>query len=146
MWPLLIGWGQLYLGSYLEEDGGDDEGPDAVHHTAVVGEEGLAAAPDPDVELLGTMVVVIVGGVIGQVMLDAGPRGSGVTAAERDAVHQELPFHVTEDTTAGQRQLGLVFVESTERSKVKYTTRSGVWILVFFGGHVTFQQEKQTSQ
>lgn len=50
------------------------------------------------------MVVVIVGGVIGQVVLDAGPRGPGVTAAERDTVHQVLPLHVTEDTTAGQRQ------------------------------------------
>lgn len=44
------------------------------------------------------------GGVIGQVVLDAGPRGPGVTAAERDTVHQVLPLHVTEDTTAGQRQ------------------------------------------
>lgn len=58
----------------------------------------------PDVELLSAVVVVVVGGIIGQVMLDAGPRGPGVTAAEWDAVHQELPLHVTEDTTARQRQ------------------------------------------
>lgn len=92
--------------SYLEEDGEDDERSDAVHHAAVVGEEGLAAAPDPDVELLGAVVVVVVGGVVGQVMLDAGSRGAGVTAAERDAVHQELAFDVTEDTTEGQRESG----------------------------------------
>lgn len=32
------------------------------------------AASGPDVELLDAVVIVIVGGVIGQVMLDAGPR------------------------------------------------------------------------
>lgn len=31
-------------------------------------------ASGPDVELLDAVVIVIVGGVIGQVMLDAGPR------------------------------------------------------------------------
>lgn len=90
--------------SYLQDDGGHDEHSDAVHHATEVGEEGLAAAPGPDVQLLDAVVIVIVGGVIGQVVLDAGPRGPGITAAERDAVHQVLPLHVTEDTAAGQRQ------------------------------------------
>lgn len=93
----------MWAHPYLQDDGKDDEHANAVHHAAEVREEGLAAAPGPNVELLDAMVVVVVGGVIGQVMLDAGPRGPGVTAAERDAVHQVLPFHVTEDTTAGQR-------------------------------------------
>lgn len=90
--------------AYLQEDGADNEHADAAHHTAEVGEECLAAAPGPDVELLNAMVVIVVGGVIGQVVLDAGPRGAGVTAAEGDAVHQELPLHVTEDATEGQTQ------------------------------------------
>lgn len=92
--------------SYLQEDGEDDERSDAVHHAAVVGEERLAAAPGPDVELLDAVVIVIVCWVVGKVVLNAGAGGSGVTAAERDAVHEVLPLHVTEDTTAtvAQRQ------------------------------------------
>lgn len=95
---------QSWAEPYLQDDGDDNYHSDAAHHAAEVREEGLAAAPGPDVELLNAVVVVVVGGVIGQVVLDAGPRGPGVTAAERDTVHQVLPLHVTEDTTAGQRE------------------------------------------
>lgn len=59
---------------YLQDDGNDDERADAGHHATEVGEEGVVAAPGPDVELLDAVVIVVVGGVIGQVMLDAGPR------------------------------------------------------------------------
>lgn len=101
---ILIGRSGSRAELYLQDDGDDDERSDACHHAAEVGEEGLTASTVPDVELLHAEVVVVVGGVIGQVMLDAGARGAGVTAAERDAVHQVLPLHVTEDTTAGQSQ------------------------------------------
>lgn len=96
-----------WLHSYLQDDGDDDERSDGVHGAAVVGEERLATAPGPDVEFLRTVVVVVVGRVIGQVMLNARPGGSRITAAERDAVHQELPLHITQDTTTKQiRQRG----------------------------------------
>lgn len=82
-----MGCNVLWADAYLQDNGGDDEYTDAVHHATEVGEEGLTAAPGPDVELLDSMVVVVVGRVIGQVMLDTGPRGARVTAAEWDAVH-----------------------------------------------------------
>ncbi len=104
---MLISWSGLWADPYLQDDGSDDERSNAVHHAAEVGEEGLSAAPGPDVKLLNAVVIVVVGGVIGQVMLDAGPRRTRVTAAEWDTVHQVLPLHVTEDTTAGQRQRGV---------------------------------------
>ena len=114
---MLIGCSGLQVDPYLQDDSGDDERSDAGHHTAEVGEEGLAAAPGPDVELLNAVVIVVVGGVIGQVMLDAGPRGPGVTTAERDAVHQVLPLHITENTTARQRQSSCL-LDPTGRSEV----------------------------
>ena len=89
---------------YLQDDCGKDDNADGGHHAAEVVEERLSAASGPDVELLNAVVVVIVGGVIGQVVLDTGPWRPGVTAAEWDAVHQVLPLHITEDTAAGQRQ------------------------------------------
>lgn len=85
--------------SDLQQDGEDDERADAVHHPTEVGEKRLPTAPGPDVEVLCAVLVVVMGGVIGQVMLDAGAGWAGVTAAEGDAVHQELPLHVTEETT-----------------------------------------------
>lgn len=94
------------LFTYLQDDGGNDEHSDAVHYATEVGEESLAAAPRPDVEFLNTVVVVVVGGVIGQVMLDAGPGGAGVTAAERDTIHQVLSLHVTQHSTAGEDSQG----------------------------------------
>lgn len=47
--------------SHLQYDVQQHQAPDAVHHASVVGDQGLAAAPGPDVELLGVVVVVIVG-------------------------------------------------------------------------------------
>lgn len=85
--------------SHLQTDDEEEEGSDAVHHAPVVGDEGLAAAAGPDVELLRVVVVVVVGRVVGQVVLDAGAWGAGVAAAEGDAVHQILPLHVAQDTT-----------------------------------------------
>lgn len=59
---------------YLQDDGEYDEHANARHHATKIGEQGLMTASGPDVELLDAVVIVIVGGVIGQVMLDAGPR------------------------------------------------------------------------
>lgn len=94
----------MWAVSYLQEHGYDDEHSNAGHDAAVVGENCLKAAPVPDVQLLSAVVIVVVGRVICHVMLDAGPWGARVTAAEGDAVHQVLSLHITEYTTAGQRQ------------------------------------------
>lgn len=47
------------------------------------------------------VVVGVVGRVVGHLVLDAGPRGAGVTAAEWNSIHQVLPIHVAADTTGG---------------------------------------------
>lgn len=49
------------------------------------------------------VVVAVVGAVICQVVLQAGPRGGGVTAAEGNAVQQVAAVHITPDTTAKRR-------------------------------------------
>ncbi|MEQ2166887.1 hypothetical protein GOODEAATRI_033096, partial [Goodea atripinnis] len=104
-----IDWLLWYVGgdlvkSYLQDDGEDEKCSNAGHDAAVKGEDGLTAAPGPNVQLLGAVVVIIVGGVISQVMLDARPGGARVTAAEGNAVHEVLPLHITEDTAEGQKQ------------------------------------------
>lgn len=56
------------------------------------------------VELLRVVVVAVVGAVVGQVVLQAGPRRGGVTAAERNAVQQVAAVHIAPDTTGGRRR------------------------------------------
>ena len=92
----------MLAGCYLQEDGEDDQGSDAVHDAAVVRHQGLPTASRPDVELLDAVVVVVVGRVVGQVVLEAGPWRAGVTAAERNAVHQELLLHVAHHAAGGK--------------------------------------------
>ena len=93
----------MLAGCYLQEDGEDDQGSDAVHDAAVVRHQGLPTASRPDVELLDAVVVVVVGRVVGQVVLEAGPWRAGVTAAEGDAVHQVAAVNVAPDTTGRNR-------------------------------------------
>jgi len=63
----------------------------------------LPAASHPQVERLGLVLVVEVRRVVGHVLLDAGPRGVEVAAAEGDAAHQVLPLHVAPES-AGKRE------------------------------------------
>lgn len=58
---------------HLQDVDQKDKGPNAVHHAAVVGEQGLPAAAHPDVELLSVVVVAVVGRVVRELLLDAGP-------------------------------------------------------------------------
>lgn len=52
------------------------------------------------------VVVAIVSAVVRQVVLQAGPRGSRVTAAKRNAVQQVTTVHVTPDTTGMGKNKG----------------------------------------
>lgn len=54
------------------------------------------------VELLRVVVVAVVGAVVSQVVLQAGPRGGGVAAAERNAVQQVAAVHVAPDATGSR--------------------------------------------
>lgn len=54
------------------------------------------------VELLCVVVIAVVGAVVGQVVLQTGARGSGVAAAERNAIQQVAAIHVAPDTTGSR--------------------------------------------
>lgn len=66
-------------------------------------EQRVTAAPHPQVELLGQVVVVVVRRVVGDAVLDAGTRRAGVAATEGDAVHQVLAVHVALEAAVGAR-------------------------------------------
>lgn len=46
------------------------------------------------------VVIAVVGSVVGHLVLDTGPWGAGVTAAEGDPIHKVLPVHVAVDSAA----------------------------------------------
>lgn len=89
-------------GGYLKEPDEEDDGTHGAHHAAVVVQQSLPAAAAPQVELLGLVVVAVVGRVVGDLVLDAGPGRAGVAAAEGDAVHQVPPVHVAFDPATGK--------------------------------------------
>lgn len=88
----------------LYEDDRQDAVARRVHQAHVIFDQSLSAAASEQVELFRVVVVAVVGAVICQVVLQAGPRGGGVTAAERNAVQQVTAVHVTPDTTATRKQ------------------------------------------
>lgn len=90
--------------THLEEPDGDDDDGDGLHDVGVVLEQGLAAALLPNVEFLCLVVIVVVGRVVGDLVLDAGPRRVHVTAAEGHAVHQVLAPDVVSQTAGEQRR------------------------------------------
>lgn len=89
---------------YLQQEDRQHPGPDGVHQAHVVVDQGLAAAAVVQVELLGLVLIIVVGGVVGQFVLDAGPRGAGVATAEWDPVHQIAPIYIAPDATGGERK------------------------------------------
>lgn len=85
--------------AHLYYDDGQHTGASWIHQTHVVVSQSLPAALGVQVELFCLVVVVVVGSVVGQVVLQAGPRGGGVAAAERNSIHQVSSIHITPDTT-----------------------------------------------
>lgn len=65
------------------------------------------------------VVVAVVGAVVCQVVLQAGPRGGGVTAAERNAIQQVTVVHVTPDTT-GMREMKERKARISKKSKNQF--------------------------
>lgn len=124
--------------SYLKDDNPDDDGSDTGHDTAVVGENRFTTATRPDVELFSAVVVIIVGGVIGQVVLDAGPWRPRIATAERHAVHKVLPLHVAEDTAGGQRHSVVRCCNSTVESRTNHSPAKGTFnFFSFFPPYVS---------
>ena len=89
-------------GAYLEEPDEERDCAHGVHEAAVVAQQGGPAASHPQVELLRLVVIAVVCRVVGELVLDAGPRRVGVAAAEGDTIHQVPPVHVALDATGGE--------------------------------------------
>lgn len=68
----------------------------------VVLQQCLATPFHPQVQHLCLVLIVEVGGVVGDLMLNAGPGRVGVAAAEGDSVHQVLPLNVTSQSARKQ--------------------------------------------
>lgn len=84
---------------YLQGDDRQYPGADGVHEAHVVVDQRLSAATVVQVQLLTLVLIVVVGSVVSQAVLETGPRGAGVTAAEGDSIHQVTTVHVATHTT-----------------------------------------------
>ena len=60
-------------------------------------DEGLSAASEVDVELLGLVIIVIVSRVVGELILDAWPWRAGIAATEWDSIQQVTAIHIALD-------------------------------------------------
>lgn len=83
------------MSSHLKQPGDEDREANGLHDVGVVLQQRPAAAFHPQVQFLRLVLVVEVSRVVGDLLLDAGPGGEGVAAAEWDSIHQVLPLHVT---------------------------------------------------
>lgn len=80
--------------TYLKQPNKQRRNTDGSHNRGVVIQQGLSAPLHPDIELLCQKIVVVVSAVVCQLVLDTGPWGAGVAAAEGYSVHQELSINV----------------------------------------------------
>ncbi len=94
----------MCFGSDLQHSDQHHQGSDGVHHASIVGQQSFAAATLPHVELLCVVVVAVVGRVVGHLVLDAGSGRAGITAAERDSIHQILAVNVAPNAANRMRQ------------------------------------------
>ena len=90
---------------YLKQPNQQCRNANGSHDGCVVIQQGLSAPLHPDVELLCQKVVVVVSAVVRQLVLDAGPRGAWVAAAEGHSIHQELPINVALETAATEQKV-----------------------------------------
>lgn len=92
---------------YLKQPGDEDCEANGLYDVCVVLQQCMAAALHPQVLFLCLVLVVEVGRVVRDLLLDAGPGGVYVAAAEGDTVHQVLPLHITSKSArAGKRGKG----------------------------------------
>lgn len=92
-----------FYGPDLQHGDQHHQSSNGVHHPSIVGQQGIVAASLPNIELLGVVVITVVSGVVGHLVLDAGSGGAGVTAAERDSIHQVLTIHVAPNAAERMR-------------------------------------------
>lgn len=126
--------------SHLYEDDWQHARTSWIHHVHVVVDQSLPTAAAVQVELLCLVVVAVMGGVVRQAILQAGARGGGVTAAERNTIQQETAVHVTPDTTGDRGGRWMVRKQSKRDKEIKgekrgwrciYFMRGEAWKIVF---------------
>lgn len=101
---LLWNKGSFPSSPHLKQPGDEDGETDGLHDVGVVLQKGLAAAFHPQVQDLRLVLVVEVGRVVVDVLLNAGTRWEGVAAAERNAVHQVPPLDVAPQPATNQEE------------------------------------------
>lgn len=94
---------QWICGTHLQHSDQNHQGSNGVHHASIVGQQGVAASPLPHVEILSIVVITVVGRIVGHLSLDAGSRGTGITAAEGHSIHQILAIHITANAAKEKR-------------------------------------------
>lgn len=93
-----------FASPHLKQPRDEDGQADGLHDVGVVLQQRLATPLHPQVQHLRLVLVAEVGGVVGDLVLNAGPRREGVAAAEGDSVHQVLPLNVTSQSAGGQEK------------------------------------------
>lgn len=88
---------------YLNQEYGQDTRANGIHKTHVVTEKGLAAATAMQVQFLDVVLVVVVGRIVKDTLLDAGPWGGWVTTAEWNTIHQVAAIHIAPHATTSRK-------------------------------------------
>ncbi len=79
---------------YLKQKDRQNHSSNSVHQSHVIVDQGFSATTDEDVEFFGLVVVIVVGSVIGDFVLDTGSRRTRVTATEGHTINQIAPIHI----------------------------------------------------
>lgn len=93
---------------HLKQPGDEDCEANGLHDVCVVLQQRVSAPFHPQILFLCLVLVVEVGRIVCDLLLDAGPGGVKVAAAEGDTVHQVLPLHITSKSTRDQEREGEV--------------------------------------
>lgn len=91
---------------HLKQPGDEDCEANGLHDVGVVLQQCLATPFHPQVQHLCLVLIVEVGGVVGDLIMNAGPGRVGVAAAEGDSVHQVFPLNVTSQSARKQEKRG----------------------------------------
>lgn len=83
----------------LKEPGNEYCKANGLHNVGVVLQQCLSAAFHPQVLVLGLMLIIEMGRVVGNLLLDARPRRVDIAAAEWDSIHQVFPLYITSQST-----------------------------------------------
>lgn len=111
--------GSIHWVTHLYKYDGQHSWTNGVHHSHVVGDQSLPTATAVEIELFWLVLVIKVGVVIQQVVLKAGARGAGVTAAEGNTVHQVAAVHVASYTTGEKNRMKQQSWELEQANKEK---------------------------